>query len=73
MATPLNINEILTQVKKLDKEDQLTLLQRMASLLKRGETKRTESTLLSSISGIGSDIWKDVKNINGYIDEERQW
>jgi hypothetical protein len=41
MAASLNINNILSQVKQLDKEDQLTLLQRMASLLKRKESNDT--------------------------------
>lgn len=73
MAASLNINDILSQVKQLDKEDQLTLLQRMAYLLKRGETKKTTSIHLTSLSGLGSEIWKNVDSIDKYIDEERQW
>lgn len=73
MATSLNINDILSQVKQLDKEDQLTLLQRMAYLLKRRETKKTTSNPLTSISGLGSEIWKSADEIDKYIDEERQW
>ena len=73
MAASLNINEILSQVKQLDKEDQLTLLQRMAYLLKRRETKKNTSTRLTSLTGLGSDIWKNADEINKYIDEERQW
>jgi hypothetical protein len=72
MAVPLNINDILSQVKQLDKEDQLTLLQRMAYLLKRKETG-TKSAPLTSLSGMGSEIWKSVDSIDRYIDEERQW
>ncbi|RZK05966.1 MAG: hypothetical protein EOO46_15555 [Flavobacterium sp.] len=73
MAASLNINDILSQVKQLDKEDQLTLLQRMAYLLKRKETKRTTSIRLTSLTGLGSSIWKSADEINKYIDEERQW
>jgi hypothetical protein len=73
MAASLNINDILSQVKQLDKKDQLTLLQRMADLLKNGEAKMTTSVRLSSISGLGSEIWKSVNSIDKYIDEERQW
>jgi hypothetical protein len=40
----LNINDILSQVKQLDKEDQLTLLQRIASLLKRTQTTKPTSS-----------------------------
>lgn len=73
MGTSLNINDILSQVKQLDKADQLTLLQRMAYLLKRRETKNTTSARLTSLCGMGSEIWKSTDEIDKYIDEERQW
>ena len=73
MAASLNINQILTQVKQLDKEDQLTLLQRMAHLLKKRESGKNTSSRLTSLSGIGSEIWKSTDEIDKYIDEERQW
>jgi hypothetical protein len=49
MAASLNINDILSQVKQLDKKDQLTLLQRMAYLLKRGEVKKADHTNVLAI------------------------
>jgi hypothetical protein len=73
MAASLNINDILSQVKQLDKEDQLTLLQRLASLLKRTEASKVSSIRLTSLSGLGSEIWKSTNDIDSYIDEERQW
>jgi hypothetical protein len=73
MAESLNINDILTQVKQLEKEEQLTLLQRLVSLLKQNEITKTASTHLTSLSGLGSEIWKSINNIDSYIDEERQW
>lgn len=73
MAESLKINNILSQVRQLDKEDQLTLLQRMAYLLKKRETKKTTSTRLTSLSGVGSAIWENADEIDNYIDEERQW
>jgi hypothetical protein len=70
----LNINDILSQVKQLDKDDQLTVLQRIASLLKRTQTtKNVSSVRLASLSGLGSEIWKSADDIDSYIDEERQW
>lgn len=60
MATSLNINDILSQVKKLEKEDQLTLLQELANLLKREETEKTRAARLTSLAGMGSAIWKMV-------------
>lgn len=73
MATSLNINNILSQVKQLDQEDQFTLLQRLASLLKKTETTKATSMRLTSLAGLGSDIWKSSNDIDSYIDEERQW
>lgn len=73
MSASLNINDILSQVKQLDKEDQLTLLQRLASLLKRTEATKPTSARLTSLSGLGSEIWKSDSDIDSYIDEERQW
>jgi hypothetical protein len=73
MAASLNIKDILAQVMQLDKEDQLTLLQRLASLLKRTAATQTNSEHLTSLSGLGSEIWKSSNDIDTYIDEERQW
>lgn len=73
MAGTLNINDILSQVKQLDKDDQFTLLQRLAFLLKRTEATKATSVHLTSISGLGSEIWKSANEIDNYIDEERQW
>jgi len=71
MAASLNLNEILSQVEQLDKEDQLTLL-RMAHLLKKRESGKKSSVRLTSLSGVGSEIWKSTDEIDKYIDEERQ-
>ena len=73
MAASLNINDILSQVKRLDKEDQLMLLQRLASLLKRTESTKEVSMRLTALSGLGSEIWKSTDDIDYYIDGERQW
>ncbi len=72
MASSLNINDIITQVRKLDKEDQITLLQRLVLLLKRTEMTKEAAVRLSSLSGLGSEMWKNT-DIDNYIDEERQW
>ncbi len=72
MDTSLNINAILSQVKKLDKVDQITLIQQLALLLKRTEKTNTTSVRLTSLAGLGSEVWKDT-DIDSYIDGERQW
>lgn len=70
MPTALNLKDILSQVKKLGKEDQLALLEKLVLLIRRGD--RQLPTKLSSISGIGSEIWKGG-NIDEYLEQERQW
>jgi len=71
MPTALNMNDILSQVRRLDKEDQLTLLEKIALLIRRTKSKN-ESVKLSAISGVGSSVWSGT-NIDEYVDGERQW
>jgi hypothetical protein len=71
MPTALNVNDILLQVKRLNTEDQLTLLERLVMQIKKAKSKK-KSTSLSSISGVGSSVWSGT-NIDNYIDGERQW
>jgi len=71
MNADLNINTILTQVKQLNKADQLSLLEKLALLIRKSEISGNK-TKLSSISGVGSSIWSKT-NIDDYIEQERQW
>ena len=71
MNADLNVNDILLQVKHLDKEDQLSLLEKLVLLIRKSERKGN-ITKLSSISGVGSSLWSNT-DIDKYIDQERQW
>ena len=71
MPATLNIHDILSIIKKLDKEDQLTLLERLVALIRKNDTTNPP-VKLSKISGIGLKVWKKT-NISEYIDQERQW
>jgi hypothetical protein len=71
MSTTLNIRKIMTQVKHLNKEEQYTLLECLIALVRKTDDTH-QNQKLSSISGVGSEIWKNV-NIDEYIDHERQW
>jgi Neuraminidase (sialidase) len=72
MPISLNINDILFPVKRLDKEEPLNLLQRLVLLLRKTEIAKTYSFRLTSLSRLGSEIWRNA-NIDKYIDEGRQW
>jgi hypothetical protein len=71
MNAELNIDEILTQVKKLNKVEQTTLLKKITSMLKK-DAKSTKSMKLSDLSGLGASIWHNV-DIDKYVENERQW
>lgn len=71
MPTTLNIMDILSQVKKLDKDEQFNLLVHLVALVRKEDGSKSDRKL-SSISGIGSNIWKDI-DIDEYVEQERQW
>ncbi len=71
MPATLNIHDILSNVQKLDKEEQLTLLERLVALIRKEEAP-TRPSKLSKITGIGSKVWQST-NIDEYIERERQW
>jgi hypothetical protein len=71
MSATSNLHDILSKVKELDKEEQLTLLERLVALIRKHETT-SAPTKLSKISGIGSKVWEKT-DIDDYIDQERQW
>ncbi len=72
MKASLNIKNILSQVEKLDKNEQQTLVEQLSFLLKKSDFKSDFSTKLTSISELGKEIW-DGTNIDNYIHEERKW
>ena len=55
MGALYTVNDILSQVKKLDKEDQYNLLQKLAVLLKKKDANVCALSLIS-LSGLGSEI-----------------
>ncbi|TWI91581.1 hypothetical protein LX66_0955 [Chitinophaga japonensis] len=72
MAHTADINEILYQVKQLDKEDQLSLLEKIVSLLKKEEAQAQHPVTISSLAGLGAEIWRNI-DIDQYLENERQW
>jgi ribosomal protein L18E len=71
MNANLNLSEILSQVKKLNKLEQATLLKKIASMI-QGKNESNKAVKISEISGLGAPLWGDV-NIDAYVDGERQW
>jgi hypothetical protein len=71
MSATLNIQDILTQVRRLDKGEQFSLLERLVALVRKSD-ESTKPVKLTSISGLGSEVWEKT-NIDQYIEQERQW
>ena len=73
MPTKSNIDDILSEVRKLDKKDQLMLLEEIRNLIKMRGNRKAASVSLTSLAGIGRDVWESTEEIDKYLDEERQW
>ena len=69
-VTP-TINNILLEARKLSKEEQLTLLQRLMLLLKKPASTAKDAVQLSALAGVGSELWDDTAAIDAYLDDER--
>ena len=73
MEASLTINTILSEARKLSKDEQLTLLQRLVWLLKKPEPVGNSAVKLSSLAGVGSELWGNADDITKYLEDERQW
>lgn len=71
MSLIINLQEILSSVKKLERKEQQTLLEQLTALVsaknKSGKTKK-----LTTLSGTGAGIWKDSE-VEAYIEQQRRW
>jgi len=63
------VEDILNQIKQLNYAEKIDILEKVVLLIKSGNKQQVK---LSSISGLGSEIWQNV-DIGNYIQNERQW
>lgn len=66
----ISIGNIVSQIKKLKHSEKINVLEKIVSLIKT-ESEADERIHLSSINGLGSEIWKDT-DIDEYVENERQ-
>ncbi len=64
-----HIESILSEVEHLNSEEQLTLLEKLVAIIRK---QKASDVKLSSISGVGAEIWRGM-DINKYIETEREW
>ena len=74
MSKETQVKDILSQIKKLDYETRIELMEEIVNLLKANkiEKERRSETRLTDLNELGSEIWRDV-NIDQYVERERQW
>jgi len=70
MDNTLNINQIVGEIEKLDYNDKINILTRIANLLKR-EDKVHQINSITRLKGLGKDIWRTT-NSDNFIREERE-
>ncbi len=70
MDNTLNINQIVGEIEKLDYNDKINILSRIANLLKR-ENKVHQINSITRLKGLGKDSWRTT-NSDTYIKEERE-
>lgn len=73
MDKVIKVENILSQISKLDYESRLYLMERLVRLVrKQGKEKKSGTAHLTELSNLGAEIWQNV-NIDKYVQEERQW
>lgn len=66
MSASLNKYKLLTEVKKLPMEDRLSFLHKLQHYFEKAAGSKKTSIQLTSLSGLGSEIWKDT-DIDKYL------
>lgn len=73
MSKETQVKDILSQIKKLDYETRIELMEEIVNLLKANkiEQERRSETRLTALNELGSEILKDG-NIDQCVERERQ-
>lgn len=69
METVININQIVSEIERLDYNDKINILARIVNLLKR-EEKAHQTVSLTRLKGLGKNIWQKIDS-NSYVTTER--
>jgi len=70
MDSTININQIVSEIEKLDYNDKINIITRIVNLLKQKES--THQTIsITRLKGLGKNIWQST-NIGSYILSERE-
>ena len=72
MEKSMKIESIISEIKQLDYDTRVSLMERLYRILKKDIQKSKHSIHLTELNGLGAEIWTNV-NIDRYVQQERQW
>jgi len=70
MESTLNTNDILGYIEKLNFNNKIDLLARLANIIKR-EQKVNSTVSLTNLQGLGKELWRKT-DIDAYLNAERE-
>lgn len=70
MDNSLNIDQIVTQIEKLNYSDKVNIMSRIVDLLKKENRPGTEYSV-TRLKGLGKDVWNET-DLPNYIATERE-
>ena len=70
MNNDININQIVTQIEKLNYKDKISIMARIVDFLKKEDKPGAEYSL-TRLKGLGKDVWSKT-DVPGYIATERE-
>jgi ribosomal protein L18E len=69
METTININQLVSEIERLDYNDKINILARIVNLLKK-EEKVHQAVSVTKLKGLGKNIWQKI-DTNSYVTTER--
>jgi hypothetical protein len=70
MESAVNLQQIITEIEKLDYESKISLMTRILSLLRR-EDQKNPAIPITKLQGLGKNIWLNI-DIESWLKTERE-
>ena len=70
MDSTINIEQIVSEIEKLDYSDKINIMSRIVNLLKR-EEKDHRGLSVTQLKGLGKNVWRKT-DIASYVSTERK-
>ncbi len=70
MERIVNINQIVSEIERLNYHDKINIMARIVQLLKKEEESSQTLTVIQ-LKGLGKEVWQGMDVVN-YVEEERR-